>query len=100
MAEYNKSGKAASPARGQLNRENVFFPLSPFAPGNLIPGETGSAVPSRVSSLILPTQAESSIINYQSSIINLVLTCGISSAFLDGVIVHFFTSLAPSGQPS
>ena len=45
-----------NPTRGQLNRENN-IPLSPFAPENFS-RETGSAVPSRVSLLILHTQAE------------------------------------------
>ena len=29
-------GKVACPARGQLNRENEYFPASPFAPENLV----------------------------------------------------------------
>ena len=57
--------------------------------------ETGSAVPSRVSPLILHTQAESSIINHQSSIINLVLTHGIPPAFRDSVHIYRQT---PSSQ--
>ena len=35
---YSKSmdqpGKVANPARGQLNMENEYFPVSPFAPEN------------------------------------------------------------------
>ena len=42
--------------------------------------KTGSAVPSRVNPLIFHTQAESSIINHQSSIINLVL-CLLTGSF-------------------
>ena len=49
----------ANPARGQLNRETcLVFSLSPFAPENVVL-ETGLAVPSRASLLILHTQAES-----------------------------------------
>ena len=37
---YSKSmdqpGKVANPARGQLNRKKMCFPLSPFAPENLV----------------------------------------------------------------
>ena len=54
--EYSKSkdqpGKVANPARGQLNRENIFFSwLSPFALIENWSRETGSAVPSRASLL-------------------------------------------------
>ena len=42
----DQPGKVANPARGELNRENVFS-LSSFAPENLQPHETDSAVPSR-----------------------------------------------------
>ena len=56
-------------ARGQLNnRENWLFPC-PRLRLRTWSRETGSAVPP-----IPHTQAESSIINHQSSIINLVLT--------------------------
>ena len=52
---YSKSmdqpGKVANPARGQLNRQNVFF-LSPRSRLRIWYRETGSAVPSRVSLLI------------------------------------------------
>ena len=60
-------GMVAKPSRGQLNRQTCFFSrLRSFL--RLWSRETGSAVPSRVSQLILHTQAESSIINHQSSI--------------------------------
>ena len=54
----DQPGKVASPARGQLNRENDFFPC---LRSRLIiwSRETGSTVPSRISLLILHTQAES-----------------------------------------
>ena len=32
----DQPGKVANPARGQLNTENEYFPLSPFAPENLV----------------------------------------------------------------
>ena len=52
---YSKSmdqpGKVANPARGQLNRENIFFPC-PRSRLRVWSRETGSAVPSRVSLLI------------------------------------------------
>ena len=54
----DQPGKVVSPARCQPNRETDFFSLFPFAPENLV-SETGSAAPSRASSLILHTQAES-----------------------------------------
>ena len=55
----------------------LFISLSPFAPPeNLAPRHAGSAVPSRVSSLILHTQAESDW---------LALTRRIPPAFRDGV---------------
>ena len=57
---YSKSidqpGKAANPARGQLNRENE-YPLSPFAPENLVSRDGfGSPVPRQPAHLL--TQAE------------------------------------------
>ena len=74
----------ANPARGQLNRD--FF--LPWESGRSC--ETSSAVPSRTSPPILPTQAESSIINHQSSII-LVLTHGIPPNFREGVHLSYHT---------
>ena len=56
------------PARGKLNRKNAFFPVSPFAPENLVSRDGFGRVPSRVSLLI-------SILR-----LNLVLTCGILPA--------------------
>ena len=32
----DQSGKVSNPARGQLNRKKYMFPLSPFAPENLV----------------------------------------------------------------
>ena len=57
----DRPGKAANPARGQLNRDTLFSPLPPFAPLRIWSPETCSAVPSRVSPFILYTQAESGL---------------------------------------
>ena len=56
----DQPGKVANPPRGQLNKENEYltFP-EPRSRLRIWPRETGSAVPSRVSLLILHTQAES-----------------------------------------
>ena len=54
----DQPGKAANPARGQLNRENEYFPF-PCSRLRIWCRETGSAVPSRVSLLIsILSQAE------------------------------------------
>ena len=47
----DEPGKVANPARGQLNRVNVFF-SRPRSRLRIWSRETGSAVPSRVSLLI------------------------------------------------
>ena len=47
----DKPGMVANPARGQLNRENIFF-LSPCSRLRIWSRETGLAAPSRVSLLI------------------------------------------------
>ena len=52
-------GKVANPARGQLNRGKCIFPCPRSTRLRFWPRETSSAVPSRVSLLILHTQAES-----------------------------------------
>ena len=74
---YSKSedqpGKVASPALGQLNRENEYSPVRVRSRLRIWSRETGSTVPSRVSLFI-------SILR-----LNLVLTCGISPEFRDGV---------------
>ena len=73
---YGKSmdqpGKVANPARGQLNKKNLYFPV-PVRSLRIWSRETISAVPSCVSLLI-------SIIR-----LNLVLTYGISPEFRGGV---------------
>ena len=53
----DQPGKVANAARGQLNRKNEYFPV-PVRAWEIWSRETGSAVPSRVSLLILHTQAE------------------------------------------
>ena len=54
----DQPGKVANPARGrQLNKKNIF--PCPRSRLRIWSRETGSAVPSRVSLLILHTQAES-----------------------------------------
>ena len=54
----DQPGKVANPARGQLNSEKCFFPC-PCLRLRIRSRETGSAVPSRVSLIILYTQSES-----------------------------------------
>ena len=71
----DQPGKAANPARGQLNRENDIFPR-PRSRLRIWSRETGSAVPSRVSLLV-------SILR-----LNTVLTYGIPPDFRGGV--HLF----------
>ena len=80
----DQPGKVASPARGQLNRENSFFP--PRLRLKNSSRETGSAVPSRVSLLI-------SILR-----LNLVLTYGIPPEFRGGVHILILNRHTPSGQ--
>ena len=77
--------RARLPILHVVSRGNMFFSLSPFAPWNFVSRER-SAVPSRVSPLILHTRAESDW---------LVLTHGVSPAFRDGV--HMYRH-PPSGQ--
>ena len=72
----DQPGKVANPARGQLNRENEYFPIRARARLKISSRKTGSAVPSRVSLLI-------SILR-----LNLVLTYGIPPEFRGGV--HIF----------
>ena len=59
---YSKSkdqpGKVANPARGQLNKENIYISLSPLAPENLVSRDGfGTPVPHQPAHL--HTQAES-----------------------------------------
>ena len=59
IAEYGSTaGEVANPARGQLNRENTYFPICPRSRLRVWSRETRSAVRSRVSLLILQPQAE------------------------------------------
>ena len=48
----DQPGKVANPARGQLNRENEYFPVRVSLCLRIWSRETVSAVPSRVSLLI------------------------------------------------
>ena len=66
----DQPGMAANPARG------CSFSRSPFAPENFVSRETGSAVPPRVSPLIIHTRAES------DWLILIVLTHGFFFRFL------------------
>ena len=68
-------GEVDNPARGQLNRENEYFP-SPFAPKNLVSRNGfGSAVPRQPAHLSILT-------------LNLVLTHGIPPDFRGGVHLY------------
>ena len=78
-------GKVASPARGQLNRKNEYFPV-PRSCLRIWSRETGSAVPSRVSLLM-------SVLR-----LNLVLTSGIPPEFRGGVHLFIHNRHTPSGQ--
>ena len=63
-AECGSSGYGcANPARGQLNRKIFMFFPCPRSRLRIWSRETGSAVPSRVSSLILRTQAKSRVLH-------------------------------------
>ena len=84
---YTKSmdqpGKVANPARGQLNRENGYFPVRVRT---IWSRETGSAVPSRVSLLISVPR------------LNLELTSWIPFEFRGGVHLFILNRHTPSGQ--
>ena len=54
----DQPGKVASPARGQLNRENEYFPLSPCVPENSV-SRDGFSRPVPRQPAHLHTQAES-----------------------------------------
>ena len=54
----DQPGEVANPARGQLNRENEYFPVCLRSFLRIWSHETRSTVPSRVSLLILQLQAE------------------------------------------
>ena len=62
--EYGSTSKVANPARGQLNRENEYFPVPVFAPENLVSrDESGRPFPRPPCSFYTPR-------------LNLVLTHG------------------------
>ena len=83
-------GMVANPARGQLNRENYLFPC-PHLHLRIWSRQTGSAVQSRVSPVILDTQAESDW---------LVLTHGIPPAFRDGIYLFIIPPTTIGSVPS
>ena len=76
----DEPGRVANPARGQLNRENVFFPV-PVRALRFWSRETSSAVPSRVSLL-------TSILR-----LNLALTHGTPPEFRGGVNLSILTAI-------
>ena len=78
----DQPSKVANPARGQLNRENEYFPCTR---SRLMASETGLAVSSRVSLLISIPR------------LNLVLTYGIPPEFRGGVHFFFLKRHTPSG---
>ena len=80
----DQPGKVANPARGQLNRENEYFPVRVRSRLRIWSRETVSAVPSRASLLI-------SILR-----LNLVLTYGIPPEFRGGV--HIFIYLKKKSE--
>ena len=66
IAEYGlTAGEVANPARGKLNRENRYFHVCPRSRLRVWSRETRSAVRSRVSLLILQTQAEYGDVKFQ-----------------------------------
>ena len=81
----DQPGKVANPARGQLNRENEYFPV-PVRVLRIRSRETGSAVLYRVSLLI-------SVLR-----LNLELTHGIPPDFRGGVHLFILNRHTPSGQ--
>ena len=82
----DQPGKVAKPARGQLNRENIYFPARVRSRLRIWSRETGSAVPSRVSLVI-------SVLR-----LNLVLTYGIPPEFRGSVHLLSLNPHTPSGQ--
>ena len=80
----DQPGKVASPARGQLNRENYIF-LSAFGPENLV-SRDGFGSP-------VPRQPAHSILR-----LNLVLTYGNAPEFRGGVHLFIYNRHTPSGQ--
>ena len=63
----DQSDEVTNPARGQLNRDNEYFPVCARSRQRISSRETRSAVLSRVSLLILKTQAESGAYSRDSS---------------------------------
>ena len=78
------TGYGSQPCSWSAEQKNIVFPLSPFAPENLVARESGSVVPSRVSLAVLHTQVESGTSSRDSS------------RFRNGV--HIICLQPPSGQ--
>ena len=71
----DQPGRVAIPARGQLNRESVFFALSAFAPENLV-SRHGFGCPVSRQPAHIHTRAESVIYSNREANINWsMLTC-------------------------
>ena len=64
----DQPGKAANPARGQLNRENEFFSYFPCPRSclRIWSRQTGSVVPSRVSLLIMSILRLNLVLTYET----------------------------------
>ena len=79
IAEYGSTAsEVANPARGQLNRENKYFPVYPRSRLRVWPRER-SAVRSRVS-----------LLAFSNLRLNMVLTHGISPGLRGGVLCAAF----------
>ena len=87
IKSMDQPGKVASPARGQRNRKNEYFPVRVRSCLRIWSHETGSAVPPRVSLLI-------SLLR-----LNLVLTYGIPPEFRGSVHLFIYNRHTPSGHP-
>ena len=83
----DQPGKVASPARGQLNRKNEYFPVRVRSCLRIWSRETGSAVSSRVSLLISTLR------------LNLVLTYEIPPEFRGGVHLFIYSRPGSSEVP-
>ena len=80
-------GKVANPARGQLNRENKYFPVRVRSRARSFGLATGSTVPSRVGLLI-------SILR-----LNMVLAYGIPPEFRGGVHLFIYAAIRHRVSP-
>ena len=85
---HQPGNKVAGPARGQLNRENEYFPVRVLVPENLVSrGGFGSPVPRQSAHLHTVLR------------LNLMLTYGIPPEFRGGVYLFVYNRHTPaSGQ--